>query len=289
MAGCPLRPRRPSSSTSSGTRSGSASDDGARAGRARRALRAAARLPRTSWRRSSGSAGAVPAPPSSGRCRSARAACSPSSSGSAELTVGRTSRPPATIGRRRPAVAPSRMKATLLYDVKLWKTSGHWEKFRDDMFLVPGESESQTYGLKPMNCPGHMLLFGGQRRSYRELPLRYAESSTLHRNELTGALHGLLRVRHVDPGRRPHLLLARPDRGRDLRRASTTSTCSTASSESCRQPRAHRLRPDNKLGSDEELGCRRGGARVGAEAPRHRLRHEPGRGCVLRAEDRPCT
>jgi threonyl-tRNA synthetase len=89
------------------------------------------------------------------------------------------------------------VKTPLLYDIELWKTSGHWEKFRDDMFIVPGDSESQTYGLKPMNCPGHMLLFGSQRRSYRELPLRYAESSTLHRNELTGTLHGLMRVRHV--------------------------------------------------------------------------------------------
>ena len=65
------------------------------------------------------------------------------------------------------------------------------------MFLVPGEGEEPHAGLKPMNCPGHMLLFGSQLRSYRDLPVRYAESSTLHRNELAGALHGLLRVRHV--------------------------------------------------------------------------------------------
>src|SRR5262249_50744615 len=63
--------------------------------------------------------------------------------------------------------------------------------------LVAGEGETPTASLKPINCPGHMLLFGSQLRSYRELPLRYAESSTLHRNELAGALHGLLRVRHV--------------------------------------------------------------------------------------------
>jgi threonyl-tRNA synthetase len=65
------------------------------------------------------------------------------------------------------------------------------------MFLVAGEGEEPHAGLKPMNCPGHMLLFGSQLRSYRDLPLRYAESSTLHRNEPTGTLHGLLRVRHV--------------------------------------------------------------------------------------------
>ena len=89
------------------------------------------------------------------------------------------------------------VKTPLIYDKAVWITSGHWEKFRENMFLVAGESEEPHAGLKPMNCPGHMLLFGSQLRSYRDLPIRYAESSTLHRNELAGALHGLLRVRHV--------------------------------------------------------------------------------------------
>jgi threonyl-tRNA synthetase len=88
------------------------------------------------------------------------------------------------------------VKTPLLYDVDTWVTSGHWEKFRDDMFLLP-YGEERTLGLKPMNCPGHMLLFGSALRSYRDLPLRYAESSTLHRNERAGTLHGLLRVQHV--------------------------------------------------------------------------------------------
>jgi threonyl-tRNA synthetase len=87
------------------------------------------------------------------------------------------------------------VKTPLIYDSELWVTSGHWEKFRENMFLI--EDAGKTWGLKPMNCPGHMLLFGSQLRSYRDLPLRYAESSTLHRNELAGTLHGLLRVRHV--------------------------------------------------------------------------------------------
>ena len=89
------------------------------------------------------------------------------------------------------------VKTPLIYDKSVWETSGHWEKFRGEMFLVAGEGEEPHAGLKPMNCPGHLLLFGSQLRSYRELPLRYAESSTLHRNEPTGTLHGLLRVRHV--------------------------------------------------------------------------------------------
>jgi threonyl-tRNA synthetase len=88
------------------------------------------------------------------------------------------------------------VKTPLLYDVETWKTSGHWEKFKDEMFLVPYGDE-RTLGMKPMNCPGHMLLFGSALRSYRDLPLRYAEASTLHRNERGGTLHGLLRVQHV--------------------------------------------------------------------------------------------
>jgi threonyl-tRNA synthetase len=89
------------------------------------------------------------------------------------------------------------VKTPLLYDKAVWETSGHWEKFRDDMFLIPGDGDAQTYGIKPMNCPGHMLLFGSQLRSYRDLPIRYAEAAPLHRNELAGALHGLTRVRFV--------------------------------------------------------------------------------------------
>ncbi len=89
------------------------------------------------------------------------------------------------------------VKTPLIYDKALWVTSGHWEKFRENMFLIPGEDDRQTYGIKPMNCPGHMLLFGSQLRSYRDLPLRYSEAAPLHRNELAGTLHGLTRVRFV--------------------------------------------------------------------------------------------
>jgi threonyl-tRNA synthetase len=89
------------------------------------------------------------------------------------------------------------VKTPLIYDKALWVTSGHWEKFRESMFLIPGDTDDQTYAIKPMNCPGHMLLFGSQLRSYRDLPIRYAEAAPLHRNELAGALHGLTRVRYV--------------------------------------------------------------------------------------------
>jgi threonyl-tRNA synthetase len=87
------------------------------------------------------------------------------------------------------------VKTPLIYDVDVYVTSGHFDNYRDEMFFIPGDERS--FALKPMNCPGHMLLFGSQLRSYRELPFRYAESSTLHRDERAGVLHGLLRVRHI--------------------------------------------------------------------------------------------
>ncbi len=80
-----------------------------------------------------------------------------------------------------------------IYDSELWVTSGHWEKYREHMFTF--ESENRQFGLKPMNCPGHAALYADGAYSYRELPLRMAEAGVLHRNELSGALHGLLRVR----------------------------------------------------------------------------------------------
>jgi threonyl-tRNA synthetase len=87
------------------------------------------------------------------------------------------------------------VRTPLIYDKLLWEKSGHWEKFREHMFLIP--EEDHTWSIKPMNCPGHMWLFASTLRSYRELPLRYAEAAPLHRNELAGALHGLTRVRII--------------------------------------------------------------------------------------------
>jgi len=85
------------------------------------------------------------------------------------------------------------VKTPLMWDVELWKRSGHWDKYRENIFLIP--YSEQTYGLKPMNCPGHMLLFSSKQRSYKDLPLRFAEPTVLHRDEPIGALHGLLRAR----------------------------------------------------------------------------------------------
>lgn len=127
-----------------------------------------------------------------------------------------------------------------LYKTSLWKRSGHWDNYRDDMFATEGYKErlertvqtssvdrdrtaccsihpaptseaeqDETFGLKPMNCPGHCLIFASQERSYRDLPIRYAEFSPLHRNEASGALTGLTRVRrfHQDDAH----VFCRPD------------------------------------------------------------------------------
>src|SRR6478609_8139800 len=141
------------------------------------------------------------------------------------------------------------VKTPLIYEKALWITSGHWEKFRESMFLIPLD-EQHLFAIKPMNCPGHMLLYGSALRSYRDLPLRYAEAAPLHRNELAGALHGLTRVRYVTQDD-AHIFCSREQVDAEL--------------DGCLEylrflyglfgiePRAElSTRPDNKLGSDEE-------------------------------------
>ena len=85
------------------------------------------------------------------------------------------------------------LRTPLVFNKQLWETSGHWEHYRENMFLV--ESEGEPYGLKAMNCPGHMLVFASEVRSYRDLPIRYHDQSVLHRNEASGVLAGLTRAR----------------------------------------------------------------------------------------------
>jgi threonyl-tRNA synthetase len=87
------------------------------------------------------------------------------------------------------------VKTPILYDIDLFKTSGHWDVYRDNMYFT--EVEERPMGLKPMNCPAHIQLYAAERRSYRELPVRYSEQGLVHRHEPSGTLHGLLRVRHI--------------------------------------------------------------------------------------------
>ena len=86
------------------------------------------------------------------------------------------------------------VKTPLIYNKALWETSGHWSHYRENMFLIES-SDGEEMGMKSMNCPGHMLVFDGAVRSYRDLPLRLHEQTPLHRNEVSGVLSGLTRVR----------------------------------------------------------------------------------------------
>jgi threonyl-tRNA synthetase len=148
------------------------------------------------------------------------------------------------------------VKTPLIYEKALWITSGHWEKFRENMFLIPlgnshaPDGEEQLFAIKPMNCPGHMLLYGSDLRSYRDLPLRYAEAAPLHRNELAGALHGLTRVRYVTQDD-AHIFCTREQIDAEL--DGTLDYLKYLYGLFGLEPRAElSTRPDNKLGSDEE-------------------------------------
>ncbi|KAJ2082438.1 hypothetical protein H4R24_001606 [Coemansia sp. RSA 988] len=128
-----------------------------------------------------------------------------------------------TIRRKYAKYGFDEVSTPLMFNRRLWETSGHWENYRDDMFIISSEAigskqsthgccnhhsnvleteSASVFGLKPMNCPGHCLIFASDQRSYKDLPLRYADFSPLHRNEIAGALSGLTRVRkfHQDDG-----------------------------------------------------------------------------------------
>jgi len=165
------------------------------------------------------------------------------------------------------------VKTPLIYDKRLWEISGHWEKFRENMFLIPLD-DGHTYAIKPMNCPGHMVLFGSELRSYRDLPLRYAEAAPLHRNELAGALSGLTRVRIVT---------------QDDAHIFCTQEQIPAELDGCiaylrflygifgLEPRAEfSTRPDNKLGTDEEWDFTEG--ELEAALTRHEIEYVVGAG-----------
>ena len=85
------------------------------------------------------------------------------------------------------------VRGPMILDRSLWERSGHWENYKENMFTT--ESEKRDYAIKPMNCPGHVLIYNSDLRSYRDLPLRYGEFGFCHRNEASGALHGIMRVR----------------------------------------------------------------------------------------------
>ena len=140
------------------------------------------------------------------------------------------------------------VKTPIIYDSEVFWTSGHFPKYQDLMFKL--EVEGREWAMKSMNCPGHMLLFGSRPRSYKELPLRFAEPSPLHRNELAGTLHGLLRVRHVTQDD-AHIFCTMEQIQDEIRGVVEYAKYLyelfglTASAELA-------TRPDNKIGTDEE-------------------------------------
>ncbi|HJQ71467.1 MAG TPA: threonine--tRNA ligase [Blastocatellia bacterium] len=107
------------------------------------------------------------------------------------------------------------VKAPLLASSELFKTSGHWAHYKENMFLV--REDDEQYGLKPMNCPWHMIIFGSKRRSYRELPLRMSEQSVLHRYERAGVLAGLTRVRQFQQDD-SHIFITEDQIGEEIKR-----------------------------------------------------------------------
>jgi threonyl-tRNA synthetase len=140
------------------------------------------------------------------------------------------------------------VRTPLLYDSDLWRTSGHWEKYQEDMFRL--EVEGRDFALKPMNCPGHCLLYSLSPHSYRELPLRLAEAGNLHRNELSGVLHGLLRVRHFVQDD-AHIYCTR-EQIQDELIACLDYAYYLYDVFELNMRVELSLRPDNKLGTDEE-------------------------------------
>ena len=132
------------------------------------------------------------------------------------------------------------VRTPILYDVELWKQSGHWHVYRDNMYFT--DVEGKPMGLKPMNCPAHVQIYKRDLRSYRDLPIRYAEQGLVHRHEPSGTLHGLLRVRHITQDDAPHLLHRGPDRGGGACAASTSASSSTTCSASSRASSSRRGR-----------------------------------------------
>jgi len=140
------------------------------------------------------------------------------------------------------------IRTPIIYDNETWYTSGHFPKYEDLMFKL--EVDGRPWAMKAMNCPGAMLLFGSRPRSYKELPMRLAEASPLHRDELTGTLHGLLRVRIVTQDD-AHIFCTADQIQEEIRQVVAYGRYLyelfglTASAELS-------TRPDNKLGTDEE-------------------------------------
>jgi threonyl-tRNA synthetase len=140
------------------------------------------------------------------------------------------------------------VKGPQILDRSLWEKTGHWQNYRENMFVT--ESENRNYALKPMNCPGHVQIFNSGMRSYRDLPLRYGEFGQCHRNEPSGALHGIMRVRGFtqDDG---HIFCTEEQIQGEVTAFHTQAMNVYADFGFTEISIKVALRPDNRIGSDE--------------------------------------
>ncbi len=174
------------------------------------------------------------------------------------------------------------VKTPQLYDSALWKTSGHWDKYREHMFLT--ESAGTPMALKPMNCPGHCQLYAMQAHSYRDLPVRYSEPGLLHRNELSGALHGLLRTRNFAQDD-AHVFCTEEQLPAELA-ACLDFAFATYEIFGFDVRLELSTRPDERLGSDEQWDRSERQLMQALESQGTGLRHQPRRWLLLWTEDR---
>ncbi|MBC7860888.1 MAG: threonine--tRNA ligase [Burkholderiaceae bacterium] len=140
------------------------------------------------------------------------------------------------------------VKGPQILDRSLWEKTGHWDNYRENMFCT--ESENRAYALKPMNCPGHVQIFNSNMRSYRDLPLRYGEFGQCHRNEPSGALHGIMRVRGFtqDDG---HIFCTEEQIPAEVEAFHTQAMAVYAAFGFERIDVKLALRPSSRIGSDE--------------------------------------
>ncbi len=174
------------------------------------------------------------------------------------------------------------VKTPQLFDRSLWETSGHWQKYREHMFTT--ESEDRPMALKPMNCPGHCQLYLMRPHSYRDLPVRYSEPGLLHRNEPSGTLHGLLRVRHF--AQDDDHIFCTEDQIQDEVASVLEYAFATYEVFGLDVRLELSTRPENRIGSEELWDRSESALTVGPGEPGAGLRPQRGRRRLLRAEDR---
>ena len=169
------------------------------------------------------------------------------------------------------------VRTPLLFNKMLWEQSGHWGKYRENMFLVLNkETEEHDMSLKPMNCPSHYVLYSAKKHSYRELPLRYCTYDVLHRNELTGALSGLTRVRQFQQDD-CHVFLMESQIADEVKRLATFILDYYATFGLTARIK-FATRPETRIGTDEMWDRAEEGLRAALEATGLPYEHKPGDG-----------